>query len=174
MKRCLIVVDYQVDFVVGSLGFDGAEKLDEIICTKIADYRKNGDEVIFTFDTHQKDYLQSYEGKHLPIEHCIDNTSGHELYGNTAKQRRAEDKYFKKPTFGSAELLNYLKAGKYESIELCGVVTNICVISNAVIAKTAQPEIDIIVDSKAVGSNDDELGKKALEVMKSFQIIVRE
>lgn len=170
MKKCLIVVDYQIDFVTGSLGFEKAVELDSRIAKKIDTYRKNGDEVVFTFDTHKTDYLSSYEGKHLPVTHCIENTDGHKLYGKTADARQDCDKCFNKPTFGSAELFDYLRENEFESIELCGVVTNICVISNALLAKTAQPEIDVIVDSTYVASNDDKLNDYALEVMKSFQI----
>lgn len=173
MKKCLIVVDYQVDFVTGALGFEKAEMLEEIIVQKIMNYRKNGDEVIFTFDTHKADYAETYECRHLPVAHCIEKTEGHGLYGRVSKLCKDGDKCFYKPSFGSAELFDYLRQEEYESIELCGVVTNICVISNAVLAKTAKPEIDIVVDSKAVASNDDSLNDKALEVMKSFQIIVK-
>lgn len=173
MKKCLIVVDYQVDFVTGTLGFEKAEELDKIISRKIIDYRKNGDEVVFAIDTHQQNYMDTYEGRHLPVAHCIMGTEGQKLYGKTAALQNDCDRCFYKPTFGSAELFEYLRQNEYESIELCGVVTNICVISNAVLAKTAQPEIDIIVDSKAVASNDDVLNDKALEVMKSFQINIK-
>lgn len=173
MKKCLIVVDYQIDFVTGALGFKEAVMLDEIICQKIAEYRNSGGEVVFTFDTHSKNYSDTYEGRHLPITHCVEGTEGHGLYGRVSELRKDCDKCFNKPAFGSAELFEYLRQNEYKSIELCGLVTNICVISNAVLAKTAQPEIDIIVDSKAVASNDENLNQKALDVMRSFQIIVK-
>lgn len=172
MKKCLIVVDYQNDFVNGALGFEKAVQLDERISEKIENYHKNNDDVIFTFDTHKADYLNTQEGKNLPIEHCIENTEGHKLYGKTATMKKDCDKCFYKPSFGSAELFEYLKQTEYESIELCGVVSNICVISNAVLAKTAQPETEIIVDSKCVASNDDNLNNCALEVMKTLHINV--
>lgn len=172
MKKCLIVVDYQVDFVSGSLGFEKAKLLDDKIAKKIDDYRKNDDEIIFTFDTHQSNYLETNEGRHLPVPHCIEKTSGHKLYGKTASMLKDSDKCFYKSTFGSAELFEYLKTKEYQSIELCGVVSNICVISNAVLAKTAQPETEVIVDSTCTASNDDELNKSALNVMKSVQINV--
>ena len=172
MKKCLIVVDYQNDFVNGALGFEKAVLLDERISEKIEYYHNNNDDVIFTFDTHKSDYLNTQEGKNLPIEHCIENTEGHKLYGKTATMIKDCDKCFYKPSFGSAELFEYLKQTEYESIELCGVVSNICVISNAVLAKTAQPETEIIVDSKCVASNDDNLNNCALEVMKTLHINV--
>ena len=172
MKKCLIVVDYQIDFVNGALGFKKAVELDEKIAEKIEQYHKNNDDVIFTFDTHSADYLNTQEGKNLPIEHCIEGTDGHELYGKTATMVKDSDKCFYKPSFGSSELFEYLKSTEYESIELCGVVSNICVISNAVLAKTAQPETEIIVDSNCIASNDDKLNECAIEVMKSLQIQV--
>ncbi len=170
MKKCLIVVDYQVDFVTGSLGFAKAKELDEKIAGKISEYRENGDEIIFTFDTHKENYLSTLEGKNLPVEHCIEGTDGHRLYGKTASMKDDNDKCFFKPSFGSSELFEYLKNKEYESIELCGVVTNICVISNAVLAKTAQPETEVIVDSNCIASNDENLNDAAISVMKSLQI----
>lgn len=171
MKKCLIVVDYQVDFVTGALGFEKAKTLDDVICAKIDEYRSSGGEVIFTFDTHPQNYSETYEGRHLPVAHCIENTEGHKLFGKTAQKLLPTDKCFFKPSFGSADLFEYLRCKDYKSIELCGVVSNICVLSNAVLAKTAQPEIDIIVDSRATASNDDELNQKALDIMKGLQII---
>ncbi len=170
--KCLIVVDYQVDFVNGTLGFNGAERLDDVICSKIDKYRAEGGEVIFTFDTHSSGYLQSYEGRRLPVEHCIEGTDGHKLFGKTAEKLCKTDKCFYKPSFGSEELFKYLRSRKYESIELCGLVSNICVISNAILAKTAQPEVDVIVDSSATASNDEKLNAAALDVMRGLQIIV--
>ena len=112
MKRLLIVVDYQKDFVDGSLGFDGAEKLDARIAEKIASYRATGDEVAFTFDTHHRDYLKTQEGRNLPIEHCVDGTPGHDLYGEVALMMRDSDTVFKKPSFGSVELFERLRASQ--------------------------------------------------------------
>lgn len=172
MKRCLIVVDYQNDFVSGSLGFDRAAELDTRIAEKIKIYRANGGDILFTFDTHEQNYLQTREGRYLPVEHCIIGTSGHELYGNVHKNRIETDRCFCKTTFGSDELYEYLKTVPYDCIELVGVVSNICVISNAVLAKTAQPETDIIVDAGCVASNDDALNTAALNVMESLQIQV--
>ncbi len=172
MRKCLIVVDYQNDFVTGSLGFAKAEQLDDRIADKIAKYRNEGWEIAFTFDTHEEDYLQTNEGRNLPVEHCIKGTDGHKLYGRTAEMLKENDKCFYKPSFGSAELFEYLKAEKFDKVELCGVVTNICVISNAVLAKTALPEAEVSVDSSCVASNDDNLNKSALDVMQSLQINV--
>lgn len=172
MKKCLIAVDYQNDFVTGSLGFAKAEQLDGRIADKIEKYRNDGWKIVFTFDTHEENYLQTNEGRNLPVEHCIKGTDGHKLYGRTAEKLKKSDKCFFKPSFGSAELFEYLKGEKFDKVELCGVVTNICVISNAVLAKTALPDAEVLVDSNCVASNDDSLNKSALDVMKSLQINV--
>ncbi len=172
MKKCLIVVDYQNDFVSGSLGFSGAVALEQPIMDKIMHYRSNGDEVVFTFDTHDEGYLHSQEGRNLPIAHCLQTTVGHQLYGRIAALVSKSDKCFYKNTFGSDKLFDYLKQEPFKTIELVGVVSNICVISNAVLAKTAQPETPIIVDAQCTASNDDLLHRAALDVMSVLQIQV--
>lgn len=170
MKRCLIVVDYQNDFVTGALGFSEAIELERCITDKIRKYRANGDDIIFTFDTHNDNYMNTQEGQKLPIPHCIINTDGHKLYGEVAELVEESDKRFYKKSFGSEELFEHLKGTFYQSIELIGVVSNICVISNAILAKTAQPETLILVDSRCVASNDSKLNSAALDVMASLQI----
>ncbi len=172
MKNCLIVVDYQNDFVSGSLGFPEAAAIEQRIVDKIQAYRDRGDDVMFTFDTHTGEYLLTREGRHLPVPHCIGGTPGHKLYGAVAENCDADDWCFVKYTFGSDALYDFLKQNRYAGIELVGVVTNICVIANAVLAKTAQPETDIVVDARCVASNDSALGEKALDVMESLQIDV--
>lgn len=171
MKRALIVVDYQNDFVCGALGFDGAERLEDIICEKIEQYKKDGD-VIFTFDTHEDDYLDTQEGKNLPVKHCIKGTDGHKLYGKVAKEVDFDSYIFDKSTFGSLELACFLKEKNYDAVELCGLVSSICVLSNAVLAKAALPESQIIVDSKATDSFDKEMNEKTFDILKNLHITV--
>lgn len=170
MKKLLIVIDYQKDFVDGSLGFEKAKEIENNIADKIKEYRSNNDEIVFTLDTHNENYLNTLEGKNLPVPHCIINTDGHKLYGKIADLKTDADKCFLKCTYGSDELFEYLKNRDYISIELCGVVTNICVISNAVLVKTALYETPIYVDCKCVASNDDELNLAAIKVMESLHI----
>ena len=170
--KLLIIVDYQNDFVNGSLGFEGAELLDRKIAHKIRDYRKEGGEVIYTMDTHQEDYLNTQEGRKLPVEHCIEDTSGHRLYGFTARERTDKDKVFYKDTFGSIELADYIKFRDYESVELVGLVSNMCVLANAVLVKAALPETEVIVDTSYTASADAELQEKAFDVMEGLQITV--
>ena len=117
--------------------------------------------------------MDSYEGKHLPVPHCIENTDGYKLYGSVADCVSDEDIVFRKSTFGSDALYEYLKTACYGSVELVGVVTNICVVSNAVLAKTALPDADLIVDSTLTASNDERLYNAALDTMESMQIIIK-
>lgn len=170
MKKILVVVDYQNDFVNGSLGFKKAEEIEENIADKINLYRKNGDEIVFTLDTHGNNYLNTQEGKLLQVPHCIKGTDGQMIFGKIASLRKETDKTFEKPIFACAELLEYLKGKEYESVELVGIVSNICVISNAVVAKMALPETPVIVDASCTASNDDKLNEEALDVMASLQI----
>ena len=170
--KALVVVDYQVDFVCGALGFAGAEKLEPIILYKIDECRRNGGQVIFTLDTHTDGYLETSEGKQLPILHCIDGTAGHALYGKLAGAVREEDIVIKKPSFGSLELADLLKKCGFDEVELCGLVTDICVLSNAVIAKAALPESLVTVDSGACACADPEAHERALAAMRGVQINV--
>ncbi len=172
MKKLLIVVDYQNDFVTGNLGFPKAETLEEPICRKIATYRNAGDDIVFTLDTHGGDYLETMEGKKLPVPHCSKSSQGWQLFGKVAALRSPNDVVFEKPTFGAAGLLPYLKDHAYQSIELCGLVTNMCVLSNAVIAKTARPDVDIIIDAKCTASFDDTMHEKALDVLEGIHCTI--
>lgn len=170
--KALVVVDYQVDFVDGALGFPGAEKLEPVILDKIADCRSSGGQVIFTLDTHGEDYLSTAEGRKLPVPHCIKGTPGHALYGKVAQAVRPEDIVLEKPAFGSLELADLLRRIQPDEVELCGLVTDICVISNAVIAKAALPESRVAVDSRACAAADRAAHENALAVMRGVQIDV--
>ncbi|MCI8608881.1 MAG: cysteine hydrolase [Firmicutes bacterium] len=174
MKKLLIVVDYQNDFVNGSLGFPEAVQLEKPICEKIEKYRAMGDEgqIIFTMDTHDRHYLDTIEGKNLPVPHCIDGEDGWQLYGAVADLKAPEDLVFSKPTFGSLELADYLRnrGAEYESVEFVGVVTNICVISNVALVKAAMPDVLQIVDTACIASNDPALQEAALKVMESVHV----
>jgi nicotinamidase-related amidase len=167
----LIVVDYQNDFVSGALGFLKAQDIEEVIIRKIQDYELDGGDVIFTLDTHDNDYLKTVEGKNLPIPHCLIGTEGHAIYG---KVRMLSEKHrqFKKPTFPSLDLANYLKSKCYDTVELCGVVSNICVLSNAVMVKAALPNSEIIIDSQAIAGPDNDLSEKAMDIMAGLHMRV--
>ena len=169
-KNLLVVIDFQNDFVDGALGFPKAQAIDKKIASKINDYRSKGYDVLFTYDTHYENYLETQEGKKLPVPHCIYGTFGHDIYGLTKATMKDEDKKIIKTVFGSKELGFYLEQNKYEKIEFVGVVTNICVISNVVIARTFSQESAIVVDCSCVASNDDSLNNKCLDVLESLQV----
>ncbi len=171
--KALVVVDYQVDFVNGALGFEGAELLEPIIVRKIEETRAEGGKIIFTLDTHNENYLETAEGKKLPVPHCIDGSDGHRLYGKVADcVDTRHDLVIKKRAFGSMDLAVILKKFAFDEVELCGLVTDICVVSNAIIAKAALPEAKIVVDSSACGSGNRQAHENALCVMRGVQIDV--
>lgn len=173
MKKLLVVVDYQNDFVDGALGFPGAPTLDRAIAEKIAAFRAEGGDVIFTLDTHTAAYSDTQEGHKLPVPHCISGTCGWELYGETGRARQPHDLVFEKPTFPSLALGEWLKGQSYEYIELVGLVSNICVLSNAVVAKAALPEAEIAVDAACTASFNSDLHEKAMDVLEGLQITVK-
>lgn len=166
MKRTLIVVDMQNDFIDGSLGTKEAQAIVENVKKKIEQYRANGDEIIFTRDTHQADYLQTPEGKELPVEHCIEGTHGWEI----AEGIDLPDcLHIDKPTFGWTKWNQY----DFETIELVGLCTDICVVSNALILKAYFPEAEISVDASCCAGVTPESHEAALTTMKMCQIHVK-
>ncbi|MEI8200368.1 MAG: cysteine hydrolase family protein [Eubacteriales bacterium] len=171
MNKLLVVVDYQNDFVDGSLGFPKAAELHEKICDKILCYRAQGQPIVFTLDTHEPDYIETQEGRNLPVPHCIRGTAGHNLFGRVNSLSQGCEK-FEKGTFGSDLLFTYLQKSIFESIEIVGLVSNICVISNAVLAKTALPEALILVDAACTASFDPLLNEKTLDILEGLQIKV--
>lgn len=167
--RVLVVVDYQNDFVDGSLGSRDAVSIEANVRRLAESYLNSGGDVVFTMDTHGPGYLRTREGRMLPVEHCIEGSEGWRIHGSLEEiSRDPRCKVICKETFGSVELMDVLKG--YDEIEICGLVTNICVIANAVIARTANPEARVIVRRDCVASNDMELGEKALDVMASLQV----
>ena len=173
MKKLLIVVDYQNDFVTGSLGSEQALGVCEAICSRIAAARDEGIDVCFTLDTHGPDYMQTTEGKYLPVPHCFKNTEGWKLYAPVAAMVREGDIFVEKETFGSDRLFELIKKEGYTHVELCGVVTDICVISNAVVVRTANPQAEITVYKDAVATTNETKQQAALEVMASLQIQIK-
>ena len=172
MKKAFIVVDFQNDFVTGALGFPEAPALDEKISARIKECLEEGYDLIYTFDTHFENYSQTQEGKKLPVPHCIKDTEGYEIYGKTASFLKDAKLRIDKNVFGSLELGEFLKREGYDVVELCGLVSSICVISNAVIAKSALPEAAIVVNSCLTAGADVSMHNKALDVMEGLQIEV--
>lgn len=172
MKKLLIVVDYQRDFVNGTLAFAEAGELDDIIANKISDLRAEGGDIAFTMDGHKDNYAETQEGRKLPTPHCLEGSEGRLLFGATAAARRPLDRCILKSTFPSLELANWLKGKDYDEVELCGVVSYLCVLSNAVMVKSALPEAEVTVDAAAVAGPDQALHQKALDLMEALQINV--
>lgn len=172
MKELLIVVDYQKDFVDGALGFPGAETLDGPIAARIAACRASGGDVVFTMDTHGTDYSATMEGKKLPAAHCLKDTPGWQLYGQVGASLQSGEPVFEKNTFPSLDLADWLRERNYDSVELCGLVSHICVLSNAVMVKAALPNAAITVDARLTASYDPDLHQKALDVLEGIHITV--
>ncbi|MCL2633678.1 MAG: cysteine hydrolase [Oscillospiraceae bacterium] len=168
MSRILIVVDMQNDFVDGSLGSPMAQAIVEKVKAKIAEYqKKSGAVIIFTRDTHQENYLDTLEGKFLPVKHCIAGTAGHDIISELDTGGYV---IFDKPNFGSIGLADMLKQYNPTEIELCGLCTDICVVSNALILKARFPETRIIVDASCCAGVSEESHNAALLTMKMCQV----
>ncbi|MDR0890134.1 MAG: cysteine hydrolase [Oscillospiraceae bacterium] len=170
MKTWLIVVDMQHDFVYGALGTQEAQAIVPAVNAKI----RAAQRVIFTLDTHEKDYLQTREGAMLPVAHCIKGTQGHALISDMPQPAGSEQ--IEKPSFGSVELAQRVKdlfaAGELDAVELIGVCTDICVVSNALLIKAFCPELPISVDASCCAGVTPQKHEAALETMRSCQIQV--
>lgn len=163
--KTLIVVDMQNDFISVSLGTKEAQAIVPNVKKKIEEYKARGDEIIFTRDTHQNNYLNTNEGKHLPVEHCIEGTYGWQIADDLEVENCL---YIDKPTFG----WDHWKRHSFEEIELVGLCTDICVVSNALILKAQFPEINITVDASCCAGVTPESHRAALTTMKMCQINV--
>ena len=163
MKKTLIVVDMQNDFIDGSLGTKEAEAIVENVRQKIGQYRDAGDEIIFTRDTHQKNYLETNEGRHLPVEHCIEGTEGWKIAEGLEVPGAI---YVNKSGFGYTDWKDY----QLEDVEIVGLCTDICVVSNALIIKALYPEIRVSVDAPCCAGVTPESHDAALTTMKMCQI----
>lgn len=170
--RYLVIVDMQNDFVTDALGTPEARAIADGVVRAARGFEG---EVVFTLDTHGANYLETQEGTHLPVPHCIRGTRGWELIDGLEEVRRDRGaRVFEKPTFGSIELVRYL-AGRnasdpIESIELVGVCTDICVVSNALAIKAALPEVPMSVDASLCAGATPEAHGAALTTMASCQI----
>lgn len=182
MVHMLIVVDMQRDFVSGPLGSEQARAIVPAVAARIRRAKAEGTQVLFTLDTHKENYAATREGRHLPVPHCIQGTPGWALEPEIAAERGREMISFEKPTFGSTQLAHHVARwaaslgapdGAGLVIELCGVCTDICVVSNALLIKAALPEADLIVDGALCAGVTPSKHEAALETMRSCQIEVR-
>ena len=172
MRKILIVIDMQNDFIDGALGTAEAVGIVEAVKEKIRSYPAT--DVIATMDTHFDNYMQTQEGKYLPVPHCIRETAGWEIRPEIADLLK-EAKIYEKPTFGSTQLAADLKAAAEKEeieLELIGLCTDICVVSNALLLKAQMPEVKISVDASCCAGVTPVKHEAALETMRSCQIQV--
>ena len=171
MKKPLIVVDMQNDFIDMALGTKEAVAIVPKVKEKIAEYVNNKDEIIFTRDTHFETYPETQEGRKLPVLHCVKGTEGWQIHNELIKYC---DEVIDKVTFGSSELAMMLseenERDNIKSITLVGLCTDICVISNAMTIKAFLPETEITVDAACCAGVTHESHKTALSAMKTCQI----
>lgn len=174
MAELLVVVDMQKDFIDGALGTREAVRIVPAVVEKIKEFRANGNPVIFTKDTHFDNYMNTQEGKKLPVMHCIKGTKGFEICdGIKAVIDEKDCTIYEKVTFGSSELAMDLANGKYsdmEAITLIGLCTDICVISNAMLCKTFLPEMPVRVVADCCAGVTPESHENALKAMGMCQI----
>ena len=174
MKKFLIVVDMQKDFVDGALGTKEAVAIVPSVKEKIESF---DGEIIITYDTHFEDYMETSEGKNLPVPHCIKDTEGWQLNEDIRKALEGKDyTVVEKITFGSVDLPDFIEEkteGENFSAELVGLCTDICVVSNALVLKANFPEAEISVNSSCCAGVTPETHEAALATMKMCQIIVK-
>lgn len=171
--QVLIVIDMQNDFLTGSLRNEEGIAIIDAVVKEIAAFK--GD-VYATLDTHGADYLSTSEGRYLPVVHCVKGTEGHQIEPRVEETLSAHPRYrgtIEKPTFGYLGWKQVLGSKPIEEIELIGVCTDICVLSNAAILKAAFPETRISVKASCCAGVTPDLHEKALDVMRSIQVEVK-
>ena len=180
--KVLVVIDMQNDFVDGALGTPEAQAIVDKVVTRVAN--SQNELILFTRDTHGDDYLTTPEGKKLPVLHCIKGTDGWQVNSkimtawrankNTIIEPTLQDNSIDKPVFGSVDLVEFLKARKdqIEQIELLGVCTDICVVSNAIMIKNTMPEVKLTVNSSCCAGVTPKTHAEALSVMTMCQVDV--
>ena len=169
MKKALIIVDYQNDFIDGCLGFKKALDLKAEILRLCKEFQSQNARLIFTFDTHGKDYLQSKEGLNLPILHCQKGTLGHKMPSEFESFLK-NGLCFEKGSFGSLELANFLKNENFDELHFAGLISHICVFHNIILAFNALPNARLILHTKASASFDETLQNHAFELLKAFWV----
>ena len=172
MNKLLIVIDMQNDFVTGALGSKAAREIVGAVDKKLHTACDSGDQVLFTRDTHDENYLKSQEGQYLPVVHCVKGTPGWEIIDALKPYIKTISDVMDKPAFGSLELARQVAGGNYDEIELCGLCSDICVVSNALILKAQLPETKVTVDARCCAGVTEESHKAALLTMKMCQVNV--
>lgn len=175
MSKLLVVVDMQNDFIDGSLGSDEAKAIVNNVVEKIKARKEEGYEVVYTVDTHGEDYMETEEGKNLPVVHCVENTEGWNIEPSILGVAGSKPTVFDKDTFGSiglaqSILIETYKGVNYDTIELVGLCTDVCVISNAIACKMGSPNSHIVVDASCCAGVTPHSHDVAIEAMKGVQV----
>ena len=168
--KVLVVVDMQKDFIDGALGTPEAVAIVPAVIEKIKEYEARGDLVIYTKDTHYENYLDTREGVRLPVPHCVKGTVGHDI---PEEILRGHELVFEKLTFGSLELSEYLEKVEFDEVELVGLCTDICVVSNAMLIKARFPEREVTVDPLCCAGVTPATHEAAITTMKMCQINIK-
>ena len=175
MQDILVVIDMQKDFVDGALGTAEAAAIVPAVAARIEEAIARGEQIYFTRDTHQAEYLSTQEGTRLPVIHCVEGTEGWEIVPALSEYTRGRQ-VVDKPTFGSTQLAAMLAFAHVQDpirqITLIGLCTDICVISNALLLKAYLPEVPIVVDAACCAGVTPESHRNALSAMKTCQIDV--
>ncbi len=173
MRKTLVVIDMQNDFLTGALRNEEAIKVAPYVKEKIEKARENGDTILFTRDTHEENYMQTVEGQNLPVPHCIKGSEGWEIIKELEAEKNATA-IIDKETFGAKELADYFReyAGAVDEVEFVGVCTDICVISNVLLTKAMIPNKRISVDAAGCAGVTVEAHDTAIAAMKACHIVI--
>lgn len=170
MKKALVVIDMQNDFITGVLGNNECRAIVPEVVKRVNKAAEDNIDIIFSQDTHQENYLSTREGKKLPIPHCIQNTHGWEIIPELAEVKEQKGIVFEKETFGSRSMAGYIMEQGYDAVELIGVCTDICVISNAMTIRAFAPELEISINEACCAGVTPQSHQTAIEAMKACQI----
>lgn len=171
MKHLLIVIDMQNDFIDGSLGTSYAPSILPFVKQEICSSEYDG--VVATMDTHQSDYLDTFEGKHLPVEHCIQGTQGWKIHSDILDALNARQAtIFQKDHFASLDLIDYVANNDVQKVTMLGICTDICVVSNALLLKAHFPNLPIIVKADGCSATSKQAQQSSIEILKNCQIEV--
>lgn len=173
--KALVVIDMQHDFVEGVLGTPEAQAIVDDVVQKIKQSRANGDMIYFTLDTHNNNYLNTEEGRNLPVPHCVKGTEGHRLLPEIDELSSREDIIIEKAAFASPQLAKSIagKGGEIDEVELIGLCTDICVISNAMLIKAYSPETPVSVIRKLCAGATPQGHENALQAMKTAHVHIK-
>lgn len=170
MRKAFVIVDYQNDFINGNLGFKKASLIKKNILELLRNLDFKDTHLLITLDTHSKDYLQTKEGKMLPITHCTKHTWGWQMPSEFEEFKIRAEKIFYKDSFGSLEFANFIAKSSYDEIHFCGLISHICVFHNILLAFNAKLNVKLILHQNATASFNKSLENAAFNLLKAFGV----